>query len=154
MELEDSPRKCLVVVRGSEHELRLLHVEHAPLEHRRSGWAENTGQPASQQRGRDDLEMLDEAVVEGEQARVVRPRVTAHVVESYDGVVRRDVVQLRVELRGRARMHARAVAHVVIHHDGERDQSSRSKTATNAELYARPSGERSSARCQTSANRL
>ena len=71
--VEDPAPERLVIRRRREQELRALHVERSTLDDRAAGRAEDPGQAALLERRRDDGEVLDEAVVEREQACVVGP---------------------------------------------------------------------------------
>ena len=148
---EDALAERAVVAARREQELRLLHVERHALRDGAAGRAEDAVQPAPLERGCDRLEVLDEAVVERQQAGVLRP-LAREVGEAHALVARGDVVELALELGDRAGVDARAVAHVVVHHD--RQAHVRSNAATNAVQNASPAGERSSGRCHASASRL
>ena len=151
--LEHALRKRTGVADGGQQELRLLRVERAPLEGRAACRAEASRDASPLERGRDDLAVLDEAVVERQQARVLRQ---SHL----DTSAQRTIVYALVRWSScrsnspvvRAGTGER-VAHVVVHHDRQHVQIF-SNTATNEDAVASPSGESSSGRWNASASRL
>ena len=75
-----------MVVARREQELRLLDVERAALDDRAARRAEDAGQAAPLERRRDGREVLDEPVVEREQAGVVGPVAVDDVRRAATGV--------------------------------------------------------------------
>src|SRR5262249_9060667 len=122
-------------------------------EGRPSGRTKTAGEASPLQGRRDMLGVLDEPVVEREEAGVVRKPAAQHIGTPDDGVLPRETIELPLELTDRPRRHGRAVADVVVHDDREHAQSF-SSTATNDEAVARPAGESSRGRWNESASRL
>ena len=134
------------VIRGDgEDEVDLVRVQHRPLGGGRHRRIEARGQVAAREPREHDREVIEQAVVERQQAGVGWQRALSadggdDVAGRADHVVAREPVQLALELLDGPPLDLRItapgeVAHVVVHDD--RQRAHRVKTPRNAELQAR-----------------